>query len=101
MSQKLGKVVLEIRRREANAWRVDLVTPGGRIPWRVEDVKKLDGMILTSRSLRYRGDQMARDFLDMFDGEFRKLGEKYDVLLHRVTGAATYVVVLTPVAGEQ
>lgn len=101
MSKKLEKVVLEIRRREANAWRIDLVTPGGQIPWRVEDVKKLDGMILTSRSLRYRGDQMARDFLEMFDGEFRKLGEKYDVLLHRVTGAATYVVVLTPVAGEQ
>lgn len=100
MSQKLEKVVLEIRRREANAWRIDLVTPGGQIPWRVEDVKKLDGMILTSRTLRYRGDQMARDFLEMFDGEFRKLGEKYDVLLHRVTGAATYVVVLTPVAGE-
>lgn len=101
MSKKLEKVVLEIRRREANAWRIDLVTPGGRIPWRAEDVKKLDGMILTSRSLRYRGDQMARDFLEMFDGEFRKLGEKYDVLLHRVTGAATYVVVLTPVVGEQ
>lgn len=101
MSKKLEKVVLEIRRREANAWRIDLVTPGGQIPWRAEDVKKLDGMILTSRSLRYRGDQRARDFLEMFDGEFRKLGEKYDVLLHRVTGAATYVVVLTPVAGDQ
>lgn len=101
MGKKLEKVVLEIRRREANVWRIDLVTPGGRIPWRAEDLKKLDGRILTSRSLRYRGDQMARDFLEMFDGEFRKLGEKYDVLLHRVTGAATYVVVLTPVAGEQ
>jgi hypothetical protein len=101
MGKKLEKVVLEIRRREANAWRIDLVTPGGGIPWRAEDLKKLDGMILTSRSLRYRGDQMARDFLEMFDGGFRKLGEKYDVLLHRVTGAATYVVVLTPVAGEQ
>lgn len=101
MGKKLEKVVLEIRRREANAWRIDLVTPGGQIPWRAEDVKKLDGMILTARTLRYRGDQMARDFLEMFDGEFRKLGEKYDVLLHRVTGAATYVVVLTPVAGER
>lgn len=101
MSKKLEKVVLEIRRREANAWRIDLVTPGGSIPWRAEDLKKLDGMILTSRSLRYRGDQMARDLLEMFDGEFRKIGEKYDVLLHRVTGAATYVVVLTPVAGDQ
>ena len=93
MSKKLEKVVLEIRRREANAWRIDLVTPGGQIPWRAEDVKKLDGMILTARTLRYRGDQMARDFLE--------IGEKYDVLLHRVTGAATYVVVLTPVAGDQ
>lgn len=101
MSKKLEKVVLEIRRREANAWRIDLVTPGGQIPWGAEDLKKLDGMILTARTLRYRGDQMARDFLEMFDGEFRKLGEKYDVLLHRVTGAATYVVVLTPLAGEQ
>lgn len=101
MNQKVKYVVLEIRRREANSWRIDLVTPATQIPWMAADLQKMNGMILTARTLRYRGDQMARDFINMFDGEFRKLGEKYDVLVHRVSGAATYVVVLSPVAGGQ
>lgn len=88
-------ILLEITRLSANEWRV-VVVDGDTSRGEVASLVKLDGMLLKSRALRYEGDEMAGDFLDMLDNEFTDLGANFDTTIHPVYGAATYVVVLTP-----